>query len=355
MEKKKFGTLHDGTEVFLYSFTNQNKMTMTVTDLGATLVQLLVPDLEGKPRDVVLGYDTPQEYLLGDCYFGAVIGRNGNRIDKGRFTIDGKVYQLPINDNENNLHSGPNGIQTRKWDVADVDENARRITFHLVSPDNDNGFPGNFDMEMSYTLTDEDAIVLRYRGFSDKDTIANMTNHSYFNLAGHDAGTIEGHLLKLTAESYTPVRDEQAIPTGEIAPVAGTPMDFTSAKKIGRDIDADFEQLKFAGGYDHNFMLPGEEDELQKFAEVYCPESGICMGVVTDLPAVQFYTGNFITDQKGKGGAIYHKRQGLCLETQYAPNAINEPAFYSPLLKAGERYETETRYRFYTRNLDEDF
>ncbi len=355
MEKKKFGTLSDGTELSLYSFTNKNNMTMTVTDLGATLVSLVVPDLKGNLLDVVLGYDTPEEYLAGDCYFGAVIGRNGNRIDKGCFVIDGKTYQLPINDHENNLHSGPNGIQTRRWEVADVDESARRITFHLISPDGDNGFPGNFDMEMSYTLTEEDAVVLHYSGSSDQDTIANMTNHSYFNLAGHDAGSIEGHLVKLNAEFYTPVRDEQAIPTGEIAPVAGTPMDFRTAKPIGLEINADFEQLKFAGGYDHNYILPGDGSELQKVAEVFCPASGICMGVVTDLPAVQFYTGNFITDQAGKGGAGYHRRQGLCLETQYAPNAINEPAFLSPLLKAGERYETETRYRFYTKNRNEDF
>ncbi len=355
MGKEHFGTLADGTEVSLYSFTNKNNMTMTVTDLGAALVRLLVPDRDGKLTDVVLGYDTPQEYLSNSCYFGAVIGRNCNRIEKGRFMIDGVTYQLPINDNENNLHSGPDGMNARMWEVSEMDETARRITFRLLSPDGDNGFPGNFDISVSYTLTDEDAVVLRYRGSSDKDTIANMTNHSYFNLAGHASGSIEDHILQLTAASYTPVRDEQAIPTGEIAPVAGTPMDFTAAKPIGRDINADFEQLKFAGGYDHNYILPDNGGAFQKIAEVYCPESGISMGVVTDCCAVQLYTSNFITDHPGKDGAVYRSRQGLCLETQYAPNAVNEPAFASPLLKAGEKYETETRYRFFTRKLNEDF
>ncbi len=355
VEKKSFGKLPDGTEVFLYSFTNSNQMTMTVTDLGATLVSLLVPDRDHNPVDVVLGYDTPGEYIKNNTYFGAVVGRNANRIENGRFSIGNKSYQLPKNDGENNLHSGPNGFESRKWEVAETDESAGRISFHLLSPDGDNGFPGNFDLTVSYTLTDEDAVVIHYRGFSDADTIANVTNHSYFNLAGHASGSIEDHLLTLTASSYTPLRDSSGIPSGEVLPAAGTPMDFTKAKPIGADIGADFDQLKLAGGYDHNYVLPENGGALKKIAEVYCRESGITMDVVTDCCCVQFYTANFITDQRGKYGVTYHKRQGFCLETQYAPNAVNEPGFDSPLLSAGEPYETETRYRFFTKDQNEDF
>jgi aldose 1-epimerase len=346
MEKKKFGILEDGTVLSTYSFTNQNHMTMVLTDLGATLVQLLVPDRNGKLRDVVLGYDTPQEYLAHDCYFGAVIGRNGNRIDKGRFEISGKTYQMDINDNENNLHSGCNGFDIRRWNVKAVDEEKNSITFSLTSPDGDQGFPGNFEVSVTYTLTDADEIVLHYEGSSDADTVANLTNHSYFNLAGHASGSIEDQTMQLFAKSYTPVRDSQAIPTGEIAAVAGTPMDFTQPKTIGRDIEADFEQLKFVGGYDHNYVLSDHAGEQKKMAEAYCEESGIVMEAFTDCCGVQFYAGNFITDHKGKGGALYAKRQGFCLESQYYPNAVNQAGFPSPVLKAGAKYDTVTSYRF---------
>jgi len=255
MEKKHFGTINDGAEVSLYSFTNKNGMTMTVTELGATLVSLLVPDRDGNPVDVVLGYDTPQEYIAGGCYFGAVIAPSGNRIDKGRFTIGDKTYQLPINDNENNLHSGSHGVDEWVWNVAKIDEETNSISFQVRIPDGNNGFPGNIDTTVTYTLTEDNAVVLHYEAVSDADTVANMTNHTYFNLAGHASGSIEDHTLILTADHYTPVIDSQAIPTGEIAPVAGTPMDFLTGKKIGLDVDADFEQLKYVGGFDHNFVL----------------------------------------------------------------------------------------------------
>ncbi len=344
MKKELFGTLSDGTEVYLYTFTNQNGMTMSVMELGATLVRLCVPDRSGKLTDVVLGYDTPQEYVDSTCYFGAVIAPNGNRIDKGSFVIDGKTFQMPINDNENNLHSGPHGMDERIWKAAAVTENG--ITLQLISLDGDNGLPGNFDASVSYTLKDDNTIVLSYKAVSDRDTIANMTNHSYFNLAGHDSGSIEGQLLTIFADSYTPVRDAQAIPTGEIAPVEGTPMDFRSAKKIGRDINADFDQLRYGGGYDHNYVLAEKPGQRRKMAEAYSKESGIFMEAFTDCCAVQFYAGNMVTDQRGKGSAVYHRRQGFCLESQYCPNAINEAAFASPLLRAGEKYVSETSYRF---------
>ncbi len=344
MKKELFGTLSDSTEVFRYSFTNSNGMSMSVMELGATLLALNVPDRNGNLIDVVLGYNTPQEYVDNTCYFGAVIAPNGNRIDKGSFVIDGKTFRMPINDNENNLHSGPHGMDERMWKVAGTTENS--ITLQLISPDGDNGLPGNFDAKICYTLGEDNTITLRYEAVSDKDTIANMTNHSYFNLAGHDSGSIEDQFLTIFADYYTPVRDAQAIPTGEIAPVEGTPMDFRSAKEIGRDINADFDQLCYGGGYDHNYVLSDRPGQRRKMAEAYSEKSGICMEAFTDCCAVQFYAGNMVTDQSGKKGAVYHRRQGFCLESQYCPNAINEASFASPLLRAQEKYVSETSFRF---------
>lgn len=344
MEIKKFGTLKDGTDLNLYTFTNKNGMTMTLTELGATLVSVIVKDKDGAAKDVVLGYDSPQEYINNTCFFGTVIGRNGNRIDKGSFVINGKSYQMDINENENNLHSGSNGFDSRKWAVKNMTDNT--ITFSLHSPDGDQGFPGNFNVTVTYTLTDDNEIILCYEGSSDADTVANLTNHSYFNLGGHESGTIEGHTLRLFAEEYTPVRDSQAIPTGEIAPVAGTPMDFTKTKKIGRDIEADFEQLRFVGGYDHNYVLAREAGTMKKMAEAFCEETGIMMEAFTDCCGVQFYAGNFITQHNGKKGAAYDKRHGFCLEAQYYPNSVNQEGFASPILKAEAQYKSVTGYRF---------
>ncbi len=332
----------------LYTIDNGKAMQIKVTDLGATLVSVLVQDKNEKMQDVVLGYDDPQGYLENSCFFGTVIGRSGNRIDKGRFTINGKTYQLDINDNENNLHSGLNGFDKRRWDVTKVTEDS--VTFALKDADLEQNYPGNFEVTVTYTLTADGEVKLHYEGQCDADTVANMTNHSYFNLGGHKSGSIEGTQLMLTAKEYTPVRDGQAIPTGEYAAVAGTPMDFTTPKTIGQDIEADFEQLKFVGGYDHNYVLKREKGAVEKFAESYEPKTGICMEAYTDLPGVQFYAGNFITENmKGKDGAVYQKRTGFCLESQFYPNAINQEGFASPLLKAGEKYDTLTVYKFSVR------
>ena len=344
LNKTKFGVLNDGTEISSYLLKNAGGMEVKVIDLGATVVSLLVRDAHGEIRDVVLGYDTPQEYVDNTCYFGAVIGRSANRIAKGRFAIAGKTYQLAVNDNENNLHSGPDGYDIRRWDVVQEDESS--ITFALDSPDGDQGFPGNFHVEIQYTLTDENELILHYTGSSDADTAANLTNHSYFNLAGHDSGQILEHTLRIAADHYTPVADGQAIPTGEIAPVKGTPMDFTTAKPIGRDIGADFKQLHFVQGYDHNYVLSKEAGEKKMMAEACCEKTGIRMEAFTDCPGMQFYAGNCITSQKGKGGVSYGPRHGFCLESQYYPNAINQEGFASPLLRAGEKYDTTTSYKF---------
>ncbi len=346
--RESFGTSRDGRKFTVLTITNAMGTKIRVTDLGATLVSVIFQDKQETFRDLVLGYDTPDEYIDNGCYFGAVIGRSGNRIAKGQFTIDGKTYQLDINDNDNNLHSGNNGFDIRKWDIAQVGENS--VTFALKDADQEQGYPGNFACTVTYTLTEENAVQLHYQGECDADTVANMTNHTYFNLGGHDSGTMLDQTLQLNCECYTPVVDGQAIPTGEYAPVEGTPMDFRAAKPIGRDIEADFEQLKFVGGYDHNFVIKREKGTVEKFAEAYCAKTGICLEAFTDLPGVQFYAGNFITpNMKGKGGAVYNKRDAFCLESQFYPNAINQEGFVSPLLKAGEKYDTTTVYRFSVR------
>ena len=350
IQKQLFGKSLDNREVFLYEMTNKNRMSIAVTDFGATLVKVLVPDRQGVRRDVVLGYDDAEGYYNNPGHFGAVVGRNGNRIKDAKFTINGKEYQLAVNDNKNNLHSGPNWYRTRVWNVTEIKEEKNSITFGLLSPDGDQGFPGNYTCYVTYELTDENEIVLHYEGSADADTVVNMTNHSYFNLAGHAAGreAMLKHVVEIYAPEYTPVKDSEAIPTGELLSVVGTPMDFTSPKTIGQDVEADFEQLKLLGGYDHNYALCREKGELKKAAKVVCQESGIEMEVFTDLPGMQFYIGNFIEKESGKEGCVYEKRGGFCMETQYYPDACNLPSFQTSVLKAGDKYDTVTVYKFST-------
>ena len=350
--KEPFGKSPDSREVFLYEITNGAGMTIAVSDFGATLVKILVPDRNGKTRDVALGYDNAEGYHDNPCHFGAVIGRNGNRIGGARFTLNGKEYQLAVNDNKNNLHRGPDWYRTRVWEVKKVDQEKNAVAFGLYSPDMDQGFPGNFTVQVTYTLTEDNEIQIHYEGTADQDTIVNMTNHSYFNLAGHEAGkeALLDHKVQILAPEYTPVSDSEAIPTGEIAPVAGTPMDFQEPKKIGQDLEADFEQLKFGGGYDHNYALTRKKGAMRKAAAAEYEESGIVMEVYTDLPGMQFYIGNFIDNEKGKGGCIYEKRSGFCMETQYYPDACNQDSFESSVLKAGDKYDTTTVYKFSVKN-----
>ena len=348
MYKESFGTSRQGEPVNIYTLENKGGRQVRVTDYGAALVSITVPDRDGKMQDVLLGYDNVTGYENNTCYFGAVIGRNGNRIANAQCVIGGVSYQLDRTDNENNLHSGSKGIDTMIWDVKQYMDNT--ITFTCKSADKEQGFPGNMDIQVTYLLTDDDALEICYEAVSDQDTVANLTNHAYFNLAGHASGSILDQELMLRASHFTPVIDSKAIPTGEIAPVAGTPMDFTTAKTIGREIDADDTQVNYGGGFDHNFVLDkAEKGAFELFAEAYAPSTGIVMKAYTDLPGVQFYSGNFITTQYGKQGAVYEKRQGFCLETQYFPNAVNEPNFESPILKAGETYRTKTRYQFSVR------
>lgn len=328
----------------MYTITNANGMQVKLTDLGGTVVSILIEDKNETMRDVVLGYDSPEDYLANGGFFGAWVGRSGNRIGKARFEIGGKTYQLAVNDHENNLHSGPACFHLRRAEVISCTEDS--VTFEIKDADLQQGYPGNFTATVTYILTDDNALRMKYTAKCDQDTVCNMTNHSYFNLGGHDSGSMEDTQLWLSCECYTPVVDNQAIPTGELRPVKGTAFDFTTPKTIGQDIGAEDEQLKFVGGYDHNFVIRKEMGPVMKFAEAYQPKTGICMECYTDLPGVQFYAGNAIGSKTGKGQASYKNRSGFCLETQFYPNSINQEGFAKPILKAEEEFVSVTSYKF---------
>lgn len=343
INKRSFGSTPDGTEIFLYTLENSRGMKAEVMNYGAILVNLLVPDQDGITEDVVLGYDKLEDYYENKPNLGATIGPNANRIGGACFTLEGVRYELDANDGPNNLHShAMKGYHKRVWEVTEGDAS---ISFYLEQADGDLGFPGNKKITVTYTLTEENELKIHYHGESDKNTVINLTNHTYFNLNGHKAGEITDHILTLEASAYTPVV-EGAIPTGEIAQVKGTPMDFTSPRRIGADIDADFEQLKLTGGYDHNWVLDGEAGTLRQFAAVTDADGKRTMKAYTDLPGVQFYAGNFITRHPGKEGATYDFRHGFCLETQYYPNTINEPSFPSAVFGPDRAFDSTTVYRF---------
>lgn len=345
MEKISFGKTAEGREAALYTIENKGGMRAQITDFGAALVSLFVTDRDGGLRDVVLGYEDAASYQRQTCYFGATVGRNCNRIADAKFVIDGTEYVLEANDNENNLHSGSNGTSERFWEVKEYADS--RIVFALEDAHLSQGFPGNAEMTVSYELT-ADALAITYHASADKKTVFNFTNHSYFNLNGHASGDVLDHMLQIQADRYTPVRDAKAIPTGELAEVAGTPFDFRELKPVGKDIGADHIQLAYGNGYDHNYAINRSSGGVETAARVMGPESGICMEVLTDCIGIQLYTGNFIAGQQGKGGTVYPKHGGMCLETQYFPNSINEPEFAAPLTDAGELYDSMTIYKFST-------
>ena len=348
VEKSIFGKSPAGQDITLYTLCNSKGMKAAVTDLGAILVKLLVPGTDGQVKDVVLGFDKAADYYKNPSFFGAVIGPSANRIGGACFEIDGVTYKLDVNDGVNNLHSHMElGYHKQIWD-AKVNDNS--VTFFLEDPAT-MGFPGTKKVQITYTLTEENELILHYHGASDRKTVFNPTNHSYFNLKGAGDGSIEDHKLWLGASSYTPVV-AGAIPTGEIAPVAGTPMDFTVSKVVGRDIGADFEQLKLTGGYDHNWVIDGWDESLKHIATVEAPDGSRTMKVFTTLPGVQFYAGNFIEEQTGKNGAVYAARSGLCLETQYYPDSIHQDHFPSCVFGGQEgaadarEYDSVTIYQF---------
>lgn len=339
-----FGAYPDGRAIELYTISNQNGMRISVSNVGAALVRVLVPDREGRLADVVLGYDRGEDYMGNDGFFGIVVGPNANRVGNAAFCLDGRTFQLDVNDGKNNLHSHrEKGWHKRLWAAETGDDS---VTFSLEDGDGSMGFPGNKKVSVTYLLDEDNGIRIHYHGSSDARTPLNMTNHSYFNLEGHGSGiSIESHELRLMASRYTPT-DAASIPTGEIAPVQGTPMDFTIPKKIGLEIGVDFEQLKFGRGYDHNWAIDAWDGTLRHFATLKAPVSGRVMEVYTTLPGVQFYAGNFITEQTGKDGARYVPRTGLCLETQYFPDFVNKPEFPGRMTGGGEEYDAVTVYKF---------
>lgn len=354
--KSNFGKTKDGKTATLYTIENKNGMRVSFCDYGAAVVSIVVPDRNGKMEDIALGYDSVTGYEENGSGFGSFIGRHANRIGGAKFTINGTDYDLAKNDNAvNNLHSGPVSYNKYFYDVEVMtDEDSTSIEFSRLSPDGEQGFPGNLDVSVTYTLTDDNDLAIEYFAVSDKDTVINLTNHSYFNLAGQAAGSIEDHEVWIKSNEFTPT-DDKLIPTGEFMDVTGTPMDFRTAKKIGRDINADFAPIKLAGGYDHNYVLDLdiEEDEMELVASLYEEKSGRFMEVYTDCPGMQFYTGNFIDGEsdpaKGKGGIVYKKRDGVCFETQFYPNACNIPQFPSSIFEAGEPFDFCTVYSFSTK------
>lgn len=344
MDISEFGKIDSGELAHIYSICNKNGAKLSVTDLGATIVGLEVPDKNGNMRDVILGYDNAKEYQSHTFYFGACIGRNANRINKAVVELNNKNVSLEVNDNDNNLHSGTHGFHNVLWGVCSPEPNSIALTY--LSKDGEQDFPGNMETKVTYTLTDDNELIIHYEAVSDKTTVANFTNHSYFNLNGHDSGNVYDQELMIKAQAYTPVIDAKAIPTGEIQSVEGTPFDFRDYKKIGLDIEADNTQIKYGNGFDHNFALDKNGHEMTLAGSARSAESGIQMDVYTDCVGMQFYSGNFIEKHQGKSGAMYDFRNGFCLETQYFPNAVSEPKFESPVINPGEKYDSITKYSF---------
>ena len=373
MEMLTFGKTRDGRTAGLYVLRNSSGMSAALTDYGAALVSLAVPDRNGDLRDVVLGHDDVSGYEEGQGSIGAVVGRAANRIGGARFTLNGKEYALTANDGPNALHGGRDFYEKRLWSVKipfsevssrdimassapesisdGVSQLARsnisnkKVVFCLDSPDGDQGFPGNLHVEVAYTLTDDCELHIDYLARSDADTPFSPTNHSYFNLNGHSAGSVLEHIVQIEASEYTPT-DQNILPTGEVESVAGTPMDFTIPKMIGRDIDEDFAALRNGRGYDHNYVIAHEKGGYKEAASLYSRESGIRMEVLTDMPGLQFYTANFMNGEAGKDGAVYGKRSAVCFETQFWPDSVNREDFPDCVLAAGGEFRSRTTYRF---------
>ena len=337
----------DNKDVLLYKIGNE-KVQVGITNFGARIVSLVVDDKNGQDIDVMLGYDTADEFIKNtNNFYGAVVGRYGNRIGKATFTLNGTTYQLEKNDGENSLHGGTNGVYNKVWDVKTVSQDA--ITLEYVSADGEAGYPGNVTMQVTYKVNKDGGLEIEYSGQTDKETVLNLTSHGYFNLNGEGDTTILDHELWIDADKLTEV-DSKLIPTGKSLAVAGTPFDFTKPKLIGADIDKKSTQLTYGLGYDHNFEL-NKKEGFAEVASLYAPKTGIEMKILTTEPGLQFYSGNFMkdADPKGKGGKAYPYRAALCLETQHFPDAPNHENFASTTLRPGEKYSTKTEYRFSVR------
>lgn len=337
IESEVFGTFKDGSPVTRYTMVNRSGVRASVLTLGCTLYSLTVPAAHGE-IDVVLGYDTPEEYAARRTYLGAICGRFANRIRGGKFRLGQKAYTLACNDGPNHLHGGPDGFSFRNWAVTGTTEQS--VTMTLFSADGDEGYPGNLTVSVTYALDDDNSLSIRYEAESDADTILNLTNHTYWNLNGQGSGTALGHTLRLPGSFYCPC-DPNGLVTGELLPVENSPFDFTTEHTLAERFDEPDAQLKNGTGYDHCYLLDGQEPIVLKG-----DKTGIAMEITTDMPAVQLYSANFLHPQGGKGGAAYAEREAVCLETQQVPDAPNNPQFPSALLKAGERFISETRHHF---------
>jgi aldose 1-epimerase len=349
VEKSSFGKLADGTAIDLYKLTNQNGVELQIITYGGSIVSLKTPDRSRNFSDIVLGYDDPQGYVDDTSYLGALIGRYANRIANGRFKLGGVEYKLAQNNSPNSLHGGPTGFHKRIWLAHEVTRpNAAALQVSYRSKDGEEGFPGNLAVTTTFVLTNTNELRIEYLATTDKTTVVNLTEHAYFNLAGPGEGTILDHVMRINANRFTPV-DENLIPTGELRPVKGTPLDFTKPTVIGSRIDQDDEQLRLGKGYDHNYVLNKTGKQLSLAAEVYEPVTGRTIQMWTTEPGVQFYSGNFLDNVKGKGGKTYQRRGGFCLEAQHFPDSPNKPAFPSVVLRPNQTYTQTTVYKFSVR------
>lgn len=350
--KHFFGTLDGGREIYTYTMKNANGMTVRICEFGGAIMEIRVPDRLGRTSDVVGGYDSLRDYVLGDGYLGALIGRVGNRICDGKYTLNGKNYTAFCNNGKNSLHGGEVGFSHKVWNVKAEDGEEPRLILSLVSPDGEEGYPGTLSVTVTYALLSSNALSIHYEAETDRPTIVNLTNHAYFNLGGYASGKIFDHVLQMDADRYLPT-DETLIPTGELRAVEGTPFDFREPKTIGRDFDMKNEDIRIAGGFDHCFCFTGgETKEPVLRVEVYEPNSGRLMQVYTNQPAVQFYSGNFLTNAEHplKGGYPQNRQSLFCLETQKMPDAINHPNFTDVVLNPGEKYDYTTVYQFSVKN-----
>ena len=343
--KRLFGTLKSGGEVYCYAIDNGRGLSAEILNFGGIIKNLYVTDNAGVKTDVVLGRDTLEDYEVNDGYLGAAIGRHANRIKDGRFVLSGVEYHVGINEGKNSLHGGLSGFDKKLWSVTERDGDEPELEMSIISPDGEEGFPGTLEVKITYTLTKDNGLRIHYYAVCDKDTVCNLTNHSYFNLAGHTSGNIRDQILQLNSGFYTP-NDGEGMPTGEVLSVTGTPFDFRVPKPIGQDIAADFEQITMHCGFDHNYAVEGRG--YRTFAIAKCLENGITMEVRSDRSAVQLYTANMLGEGIYKEGAKYGRHQAFCLETQCFPNAMAHSHYPGPILKKGEAYDTVTEYIFST-------
>lgn len=346
IREESFDTVHNGRQVRLVTLRNNKGVTAQITNYGAIIVSILVPDREGTLADVVQGYDTIDEYINGNGpYMGAICGRCANRIANGKFNLSGIEYKLAVNNGPNHLHGGIKGFDKIVWDITS--SSSSELQLNYLSPDGEEGYPGNLSVRVTYRLTNDNELIINYMAETDKATVVNLAGHSYFNLSGEGSGSVYDHELMINADFFTPT-DETSVPTGEILSVKGTPMDFTEFRKIGLAIDGDYEQLRYGAGYDQNWVLNHRQGTTGLAATAFDPVSGRVMDVYTTQPGVQLYTANWIDNEPGKGGKKYGRRWAFCLETQHFPDAVNKPHFPSAILNPGDKYKHSCIYKFRT-------